>query len=435
MSNHGAADHSGFAVGAGVAYTATQMTGVMALVVVSTVSFVAVLGLLFIIAISGYITRNSVDEHLFVRTHLSTYFVCLLLCDGLQAIGAIMSLRWIVDKEVVFGPICVVQGIVKQAANVGIATWNVVIALHGFCLLVLEGKEHLFLHVFTLISGWGFICAVAVYGPVVTLSRRGGSFYNVADYWCDISPEFPHAQFILGFVVMIIALSVCSVLCLLVFLRFRGWVVVKGWRVRINFTGWRAQDFWRDDFPKTKLHSFAKRMFVHPVAYTVLVTPITTVQLLKWLGDNVRREGAISCTAVFLLAGTVNVILFFATRILTLDSMTRRHADNSASEIALSDIFDASAYNPDPAPIRSSAEETNSHEKAKPILRRNESRSSSRTLDSEHQVESAEVSDVETIRISVLTVFDADVASLQDVELSARTVDTPKRGIDMFEQH
>ena len=34
--------------------------------------------------LSAFVTRNSVDEHIFVRTHLSTYFICLLLCDCLQ---------------------------------------------------------------------------------------------------------------------------------------------------------------------------------------------------------------------------------------------------------------------------------------------------------------------------------------------------------------
>jgi hypothetical protein len=37
----------------------------------------------------------------------------------------------------------------------------------------------LFLHLFTMISGWAFIGAIAVYGPVVTLSRRGGSFCTI----------------------------------------------------------------------------------------------------------------------------------------------------------------------------------------------------------------------------------------------------------------
>jgi hypothetical protein len=116
------------------------------------------------------------------------------------------------------------------------------------------------------------------------------------------------------------------------------------------------------------------------------------------------------------------VILFFATRILTLDSMTRRQADNTASEIALSDIFDASAYNPDPAPIRSSVEEPSSHEKAKPVLQRNQSNGiSSYPNELEHRAESADVlTDVQTVRarrISVLTLFGTETAAFQDVEL------------------
>jgi len=71
------------------------------------VSFIAVLGLLCVIAvrsmftdaraynepiltyckISAFNTRKLVDRHLFVRTHIATYFLCLLVCDCLQGLS------------------------------------------------------------------------------------------------------------------------------------------------------------------------------------------------------------------------------------------------------------------------------------------------------------------------------------------------------------
>ena len=63
---------------------------------------------------------------------------------------------------------------------------------------------------------------------------------------------------------LLIACSVCFMLYLLVFLRLRGYFIVKGWRVRFKFrTGHRTPDFCGDDLPNTKLHNFAKRMLLY----------------------------------------------------------------------------------------------------------------------------------------------------------------------------
>jgi hypothetical protein len=39
---------------------------------------------------SAFNTRTSLDEHLFVRTHVAAYFISLLLCDLLQSMVALL---------------------------------------------------------------------------------------------------------------------------------------------------------------------------------------------------------------------------------------------------------------------------------------------------------------------------------------------------------
>ena len=178
------------------------------------------------------------------------------------------------------------------------------------------------------------------------------------------------------------------------------------------------------------------------VAYTVLIVPITAVQLSKWLGHGIPFEAVISwlvapscgrfhlmnsypefSVAVFLLNGAVNVILFCASRILKLDSAADRQADTSGSENALNDIFDASLYNSDPAPIRSSVEEPTPHEKAILASRPVQS-SGSHPHMLEYRPEPVDVpSDVQDGRSSVDILFGDEITSLHEVQLSARAVD------------
>ena len=42
-----------------------------------------------------------------------------------SAIGSIMSIRWVQERAVTYGPYCTVQGVLKQVADVGTACWYV----------------------------------------------------------------------------------------------------------------------------------------------------------------------------------------------------------------------------------------------------------------------------------------------------------------------
>ena len=51
------------------------------------------------------------------------YFVSLLAANFLQAIGSLMNLKWVVDRTVIAGAYCSLQGSIKQSGNVGMALW------------------------------------------------------------------------------------------------------------------------------------------------------------------------------------------------------------------------------------------------------------------------------------------------------------------------
>lgn len=113
--------------------------------------------------LSAFNTRTSLDQHLFVRTHVAAYFISLLVCDLIQgvyyssylsdiatgtndpsAIASITNTSWIKLMGVRAGDICVLQGqyvvldrqsnftdhsipgALKQTSDIGIAVWTLV---------------------------------------------------------------------------------------------------------------------------------------------------------------------------------------------------------------------------------------------------------------------------------------------------------------------
>ncbi|KAJ7124978.1 hypothetical protein C8R44DRAFT_781958 [Mycena epipterygia] len=302
-----------------MAYTAREVQGVTVLVVISCFSLIAVVGLLLVIALSAFNTRSSLDQHLFVRTHVAAYFISLLLSDLIQALGSILNARWIHDMAVVYGDLCVLQGVLKQLADVSTAFWTLVIAIHTFCLLFLELKPGRFVLLATLIAGWFGIATIVIAGPAALDTRHRGPFYGVSGYWCWISPQYPTSRITLDYMFMFMAALFSFILYSLIFLRMRGNVVVTGRRISVRWTGisaWRGKQF------EGQALAIARQMLLYPVSYTILILPIAASRFSAFRGHDVPFAVTIFSAAVFLLSGLVNVTLFTTTRrVLPLDSI------------------------------------------------------------------------------------------------------------------
>jgi len=68
--------------------------------------------------VSAVRSRRSSDKTLFVRTHVSKYFVSILICNLLQSIGGLLNIPYIIESRVYTGVSCTVQGFLKQLGNV-----------------------------------------------------------------------------------------------------------------------------------------------------------------------------------------------------------------------------------------------------------------------------------------------------------------------------
>jgi len=302
-------------------YSTREKQGVTALVVVSCISLVAIVMLLSVISFSAFNTRTSLDEHLFVRTHVAAYFISLLLCDLLQSTGSILNVRWINYMAVEVGNVCVLQGVLKQASDIGTAFWTLVIAVHTFCLLFLELKLRTFALWTTLVGGWSAVITLVLLGPATLTTDKRGPFFGISGYWCWISPHYKTEHIALDYMLMLLAAFFSFVLCSLVFLRLRGNVVPNGWFLDFR-RGSEAGANWRRMVADDQAMVIARQMLFYPIAYIILVLPVTCSRFASWTGHKVPFEVTIFTDVVFLLSGLVNAVLFATTpRLLRPQSM------------------------------------------------------------------------------------------------------------------
>jgi len=297
-----------------MAYSSKEAHGVTVLVVISCFSLIAVIGLVGAISLSAYNTRSSMDQHLFVRTHVAAYFMCLLVCDLLQATGSIMNSTWVRQMSVSVGDYCTAQAVIKQMADVATAFWSLVIAIHTFCLLVLQIKLRQFVLWTTLFGGWSAIFAVVIAGPASLETYEKGPFFAISGYWCWISPDYGPERITLDYMIMFLSAAFSFTLYTMIYLKLRGNLILNGWRVRFvrvsaeNLANWRGRKLGDESL------QIAKQMLLYPIAYVILLFPIAVTRFATWSGHDIPFEATIFSAAVFLCSGVVNVTLFACTR-------------------------------------------------------------------------------------------------------------------------
>ncbi|CAK5265576.1 unnamed protein product, partial [Mycena citricolor] len=110
---------------------------------------------------------------------------------------------------------------------------------------------------------------------------------------------------------MYIAAIFSFVLYILIFLRMRGNIIVEGFRISFRRSGlsqWRGKRF------NAQALTIAKQMLLYPIAYTILILPITASRFTYFAGYRVPFGVTIFADSIFLLDGVVNVTLFAMTR-------------------------------------------------------------------------------------------------------------------------
>ena len=277
-------------------------TGISILVALSLLSGLAILGLLLTIAVSLFNTRGSGYRSLFVRSHAFPYLLCLLLCWLLQSVGTGLSIQWIQDRVVSQGQLCTAQGALKHTADVGIAVWSTMMAIHAFCVSFLDLRMSKLVMTILLSFGWLVVFLFVGSGALLAGSVEA-PFYGVVGQWCGVS-RVSH-QIVHVYAVMVFGAFLSIILCTLTFLRVRGNLVRDGWQISFQRSRGMSND------PATYA---AQQILSYPITFAALFMPLAVVQFVKWSGKTITLEWTVFSNAVYLISGLMTVIVFATSR-------------------------------------------------------------------------------------------------------------------------
>ncbi|KAJ7048588.1 hypothetical protein C8F01DRAFT_995368 [Mycena amicta] len=287
-----------------LSYTEGQRNTVLVLVICGIVSLTAVLGLFGV--------RVSIDPNgkKYRHTHFLAYFVCLLLANTMQAWSTIMSLKWVVEKEVLDGPHCYAQAGIMQGGNVAAALWSAIISLHLFNLLFLRYQTTAAICWAIIAFGWSFVFTFVFLGPVAIQTEARGHYFGISGLWCWITPAYRTEQIFLEYFIQFLSVVLSFLLHVVTFLRVRGNLLrVDGrWHFRVG-ASWKLA--LGRDYTDSAMLRLVQHMVWYPVAFAATILPVAIARIPALCGmpDIPLWLQAIT-GAIYDLSGLVNVVLF-----------------------------------------------------------------------------------------------------------------------------
>jgi len=152
-----------------------------------------------------------------------------------------------------------------------------------------------------------FIWIAIILNVVINIVVNGASrFYGPTGTWCWITEEFHVQRTVADFLWMWISAFSSVLAYVAVFLVLKGFVVVKGWRVR-----WAPKQE-TPIIPKS--HASAYRMLAYPIIYIVTVVPLAAARYNNFIRDDTPFSVIVLADGFYLSSGFLNVVLYWYTR-------------------------------------------------------------------------------------------------------------------------
>jgi len=155
-------------------------------------------------------------------------------------------------------------------------------------------------------GNWSLLFTVVIAGPATAQVQKDGPYYGIVSYWCWISASYKVQRIALDYMIMFMSAVFAFTLYTLVFLKLRG--IVRA-RARSTSIVSREQAS-REEYE----HRLARQMLLFPIAYTIMIIPITGCRFSAWAGHNVPFGLTTLSDFIYLLSGLVHAILFACTR-------------------------------------------------------------------------------------------------------------------------
>jgi len=296
-------------------YSRSEVSAMITLASFGALSLTTVLIVLCVFAAAGLRRLNAENKNMYPMTHLALFFGSLLFSNVLQGVGNVMDIKWAIQAGVREGGYCTAQGAIKQVSNLGMSFWSLVISFHAFTILFLRWKPKKWTAYTTFFLVWTFIILLVGAIPFA-IKKPGIPYFGLAGYWCWIKQDYAVARIVLEYLWMYISIGVSAMLYALIFLRLRGNLLVEGrkWSLRLvpSSEAWQLQ--MGRDLVDAHMLKVASHMLLYPLAFVILILPITAIRMMENAGKTARFEVVIFAAIFFGLNGFVNTILLMSGR-------------------------------------------------------------------------------------------------------------------------
>ncbi|KAJ3517235.1 hypothetical protein NLJ89_g633 [Agrocybe chaxingu] len=263
----------------------------------------------------------------------------LFLADILQAIGAVMDIKWIQEGKVEAGGFCDAQGIIQHVGETGVAMTTLAIAVYTF-LGVWVGKTIRSIPITRAVLAliWGFLALIVIVGNTVNTEPRFETPTPVSaipfhlllppdteltpvisrpQYWCWISSHYLLWRIFAEYIWFWITLA----FSILVYIPLYFWV--RG-NIVIHDPAWWRFHFQHADKSDPELRRRRRQSLVmaaYPLVYCVSILPLSVA---RWIGfvqegrgdrkNHVPPAATFLAVAIYNLSGFGNVILLLTTK-------------------------------------------------------------------------------------------------------------------------
>ncbi|KAI6028215.1 hypothetical protein EDC04DRAFT_158510 [Pisolithus marmoratus] len=291
-------------------------------VVASSMSALAVGGVLLYIAYSAITIQRNASRRWSTDTHIHYYFLNLMIFDLIQAVGGLMSTKWIAEVKVYSSPFCTVQGILSfpfldachsfhaglltHVGDVGVALSTMAIALQILQVLVLRRESPPKFALLILAIVWLAILVLVVVPNVVQ-----HNIYGPTGYWCWIDRNTVE-RIGLDYLWMWLAAVLDIISYLSLALVMRRCALADGNKLR-----WWGKQESRSilDGLETSAESVrVVQMLFYPLVYVIIVLPISAARFSQFRGHDVPLAVTTFTDTLFALSGLFDTILYAFTR-------------------------------------------------------------------------------------------------------------------------
>ncbi|KAI0276663.1 hypothetical protein BGY98DRAFT_695265 [Russula aff. rugulosa BPL654] len=225
--------------------------------------------------------------------------------DFLQAMGSVLDIWWAHHGIVETGPYCRAQGIIGQFGEVGVALITLFLAVHTFVAALWQVGLH------ARGVALGMVCLACLFIMLsigISWGINKGNYDTPTPYWCWISPKLLDIRLGGEFIWLWIALFASVIL----YIPLSFWT--EG-RLSVDEESWYkfhiTDPDQRVDYSQRRA---ALGMLLYPLAYSLVVLPISIPQWLKSNHPNVPSAAMFFGNIMFYLSGAINVLLFLMAR-------------------------------------------------------------------------------------------------------------------------